>query len=64
MGQVSIRELRNHGGDVGEHGGHDRVLGAHHRCLVEEDVPTADPLGLELVDALRADVDDLLDPRL
>lgn len=78
MTQVSIRELRNHGGDVV-----DRVAGGEEITItragkpVAELRPTSQPpvsadvllarwRGLPSVDpvALRADIDDLLDPRL
>ena len=78
MGQVSIRELRNHGGDVV-----DRATGGEEIVITRAGRPVAElrPTGppalsastllsrwarLPQVDpaALRADVDDLLDPRL
>jgi prevent-host-death family protein len=78
MSHVSIRELRNHGGDVV-----DRVAGGEEITITRAGKPVAElrptsrpPVpadallarwrGLPAVDpdALRADIDDLLDPGL
>lgn len=78
MGQVSIRELRNHGGDVV-----DRAAGGEEITITRAGKPVAElrptsrpPIsadvliarwrGLPVVDpaGLRSDIDDLLDPNL
>lgn len=78
MSQVSIRELRNHGGDVV-----DRAAGGEEITITRAGKPVAElrptsrpPISAEalvarwrnlpLVDpaALRSDIDDLLDPSL
>jgi prevent-host-death family protein len=78
MDNVSIRELRNHGGDVVERVEHGEAL-----CITRDGRPVAElrPLeraqlrlpallarfrGLPLIDpvALRRDIDDVLDTRL
>ncbi len=78
MGEVSIRELRNHGGDVV-----DRVARGEHLTITRSGKPVAElrPLAappastaelvqrrahLPAVDAtkLRADIDALIDPSL
>ena len=41
---------------LGEHRGHDRVLGPHHGRLVEVHARAAQPVGAELVDAVDVDV--------
>ena len=40
----------------GEDGGHDRVLRAHDRCLVEVQRAAAEPVGRDLVDTVDVDI--------
>ncbi len=50
------RGVAEHGLALGEHCGHDRVLGSHDGRLVEVHARPAQPVGRELVDAVDVDV--------
>jgi len=78
MSQVSIRELRNHGGDVVDRaaGGEEITITRAGKPVAELRPPSSPPVqaevllarwrGLPVVDpaALRASIDNLLDPGL
>ena len=49
---------------LGEHGGHHRVLGRHHRSLVEEHPLAAQPVGAQVVAAVQLDLDAELGERV